>query len=88
MDVKSYGHWYDYSRARDEMFARTHTKWAPWHIVDGNSKKKARLNTISHILSQVPYEPLPEREVTLPARQEPGDYVEPDHSSLVIEKAF
>lgn len=88
MDIESYAHWYDYGRARDEMFARTSTAWAPWRVVDGNSKKKARLNTIADILDQIPYEPLPEREVTLPPRQEPDGYVEPDHSALRIPKRY
>lgn len=51
------------------MLAVTSTEWAPWYIVDNESKKRGRLNVISHILSQVPYDPLPERTVKLPARQ-------------------
>ena len=88
MDVASYGRWYDYSRARDDMFAATSTTWAPWYVVDGDNKKRARLNVIRHILDQIPYEPLPERTVTLPVRQEPEDYVEPDHSALRIESRY
>jgi polyphosphate kinase 2 len=77
MDLESYGRWYDYSRARDAMFASTDTAWAPWFVAHTDDKKRARLNIISHLLSQVPYEPLREQEVTLPKRQKPGDYREP-----------
>ena len=78
MDLKSYSRWYDYSRARDEMFAATSTDFAPWHVVDSNDKKRARLNIISHLLSQVPYKPLAHRDITLPRRQPRGKYVQPD----------
>lgn len=77
MDLKSYSRWYDYSRARDAMLAATDSDWAPWYVANTDDKKRGRLNIISHLLSQVPYEPLTERHVTLPDRQEPGDYVEP-----------
>jgi len=56
MDLKSYSRWYEYSRARDEMFAATNTAFAPWHVADANDKKRARLNIISHLLEQVPYD--------------------------------
>ncbi len=77
MDLKSYGRWYDYSRARDAMLAATDTVWAPWNVVLTDDKKRARLNIISHLLSQVPYEPLPARTVALPKRQKPGGYRDP-----------
>ena len=78
MDLKSYSRWYDYSRARDAMFATTDTAWAPWYVADSNDKKRARLNIIHHLLSQVPYKSLPHGDITLPRRQRPGGYVEPD----------
>jgi polyphosphate kinase 2 len=78
MDLKSYSRWYDYSRARDAMFAATDTAWAPWYIADADDKKRARLNIISHLLSQVPYKPLAHRDTKLPKRQPPSGYVEPD----------
>jgi polyphosphate kinase len=78
MDLKSYSRWYDYSRARDAMFAASDTEWAPWYIADADDKKRARLNIIHHLLSQVPYKPLPHRDITLPKRQRPGGYTEPD----------
>ena len=77
MDLESYGRWYDYSRARDDMLAATDTPWAPWWVVDNNDKRRGRLNVISHLLSQVPYEPLTPPKVKLPDRQKPGDYREP-----------
>jgi polyphosphate kinase 2 len=78
MDLKSYSRWYDYSRARDAMFAATDTAWAPWYIAHTDDKKRGRLNIIHHLLSQVPYKPLASREITLPKRQAAGGYVEPD----------
>jgi polyphosphate kinase len=78
MDLDSYGSWYDYSRARDAMLKATDTSWAPWFIADTNDKKRGRLNIITHLLSQVPYEPLEHRKVKLPERQKPGQYRKPD----------
>jgi len=66
LDLKSYSRWYDYSRARDAMFAATDTAWAPWYIARTDDKKRGRLNIISHLLSQVPYKPLAHRDITLP----------------------
>ena len=77
MDLKSYSRWYDYSRARDAMFEATDTAWAPWYVADNDIKKRGRLNVISHLLSQVPYEPYPGLDVELPKRQKAGDYREP-----------
>jgi polyphosphate kinase 2 (PPK2 family) len=79
MDLKSYGRWYDYSRARDEMFKATDTAWAPWHVVRSDDKRRARLNVVSHLLAQVPYEKLPRDKPTLPKRQKAHGYVEPDY---------
>ncbi|MGN6779942.1 MAG: polyphosphate kinase 2, partial [Marmoricola sp.] len=66
MDLESYGRWYDYSRARDAMFAASDTPWAPWFVARTDDKKRGRLNIISHLLARVPYEPLPRKKVTLP----------------------
>ena len=75
MDLESYSKWDAYSRARDEMFRATHTAWAPWHVVDSNDKRRARLNVISHLLDQVPYEHVKQRRVELPKRHVPdGDH--------------
>ena len=69
MDLKSYGRWDDYSRARDAMFAATDTPWAPWYIAHTDDKKRGRLNIISHLLSHVPYEPARARDIKLPKRK-------------------
>jgi polyphosphate kinase 2 len=78
MDLKSYSRWYEYSRARDAMFAATDTPWAPWYIARTDDKKRGRLNVISHLLSTVPYKPLELQDVTLPKRQGPRGYTEPN----------
>ena len=88
MDLKSYSRWYDYSRARDAMFAATDTAWAPWYIADADDKKRARLNIISHLLSRIPYKPLAHRDITLPKRQQPGDYLPPDLPLRYIPTPF
>jgi polyphosphate kinase 2 len=79
MDLKSYSRWYDYSRARDEMFLATDTAWAPWHVAFSDNKKKARLNIISHFLGSIPYEDLPSEKVKLPKRQKADGYVPPNY---------
>ena len=79
MDLKSYSRWYDYSRARDDMFAATDTEWAPWHVARSDDKRRARLNIITHLLSQVPYKAAPREKVKLPKRQKAGGYKEPDY---------
>ncbi len=84
MDLKSYSRWYDYSRARDEMFAATDTDWAPWYVAHSDDKKRARLNIIRHLLSKVPYKEVPREKVELPKRQKPGDYCEPDYPFKII----
>src|SRR5690349_4227353 len=88
MDLKSYGHWYDYSHARDEMFAATDTAWAPWHVVRSDDKKRARLNCISHLLAQIPYKKAPREKIKLPKRQKPGKYKEPDYPYKYVEEKF
>ena len=78
MDLKSYSRWFDYGRARDAMLAATSTGWAPWNIAVTDDKKRGRLNIITHLLSQIPYEAPAPRDVRLPRRQSRGKYVEPD----------
>jgi polyphosphate kinase 2 len=68
MDLPSRQRWYDYSRARDQMLDATDTEWAPWNIVRSDDKKRARLNVITHLLKQIPYEPIPRKKVKLPKR--------------------
>jgi polyphosphate kinase 2 len=78
MDLDSYGHWYDYSRARDEMFQKTDTPWAPWHVVKSDHKRRARLNLIAHLLQQIPYKNVTRKEkIVLPKRQKRHGYTEP-----------
>jgi polyphosphate kinase 2 len=79
MDLKSYSRWYDYSRARDEMFKTTDTAWAPWYVARSDDKRRARLNIITHLLSKVDYEAPPRKKVQLPKRQERGSYQEPNY---------
>ncbi|GAB7524494.1 polyphosphate kinase 2 [Paraburkholderia sp. 2C] len=88
MDLRSYERWYDYSRARDEMFVETDSGIAPWHVVVSNDKKRARLNLISHLLSSVPYKALPRAKITLPKRQKRGDYREPDYPFKYVPEKF
>jgi polyphosphate kinase 2 len=88
MDVKSYTHWYDYSRARDAQFAATDTATSPWFVVDANNKRQARLNLISHLLSQVPYEEVPREPIKFPKRQAKGKYVEPDYPYRFVPEKY
>ena len=88
LDLKSYSRWYDYSRARDAMFAATDTAWAPWYIARTDDKRRGRLNIISHLLSQVPYKPLASPGVTLPKRQQAHAYAEPDLPVRYIPAPF
>jgi polyphosphate kinase len=74
MDVESYGRWYDYSRARDLMLEATDTKQAPWYIVRTDSKRRGRLNCISHILSRIPYKRIAQKKVKLPSRSKKNKY--------------
>src|SRR5208337_1394929 len=84
MDLKSYGRWYDYSRARHDMFLATDTPWAPWFVADSNDKKRARLNIISHLLQQIPYSELKREEPVLPKRQKPEGYKEPNYPAKFV----
>jgi polyphosphate kinase 2 len=66
MDLKSRKRWYEYSRARDDMFAATDTVYAPWHVVIADDKRRARLNCIAHLLNSIPYEEIPREKIRLP----------------------
>jgi polyphosphate kinase 2 len=74
MDLPSRKRWYDYSRARDMMLKATDTRFAPWYIVRSDDKKTARLNTIAHVLSQIPYKKLPREKIKLPGRSSKRAY--------------
>ena len=87
VDMESRSHWVDYSKAKDEMFAHTDIKQAPWYVVRGDDKRRARLNVISHLLSLIPYQEVPEPELELPDRQNNIKYMRPplDDQSFVPE---
>jgi len=74
MDLQSRVRWEQYTKAKEEAFARTNIPEAPWYIVEGNDKKRARLNCIDHLLSLFPYEDVPHEEITLPERVYNKDY--------------
>jgi len=80
MDLPSRSKWFEYSRARDMMLEATDTKWAPWHILRSDDKKRARLNCIRHILDLLPYKEVPRETVKLPKRSMKGAY--DDQASL------
>ncbi len=84
-DLESQRLWYDYSRARDEMLSRTHTGAAPWYIVPSDDKKRARLNCISHLLSQFPYESIPFEEPEIPKRKTKHAY---DDQATMVGRSF
>jgi len=88
MDLKSYSRWYDYSRARDDMFEATDTDFAPWYVARSEDKKRVRLNIITHLLSQIPYKKLPREKVKLPERQKKKGYREPDYPYKYVEERF
>jgi polyphosphate kinase len=88
MDLKSYSRWYDYSRARDEMFKATDTKWAPWYVVRSDDKRRARLNLIAHLLSRVPYRKAPRERVQLPKRQKARGYREPKYPYKYVPERY
>jgi polyphosphate kinase len=88
MDVEAQARWYDYSKARDAMFAATDCVDTPWYVVPSNDQKKARLNCITHFLSLIPYEEVPREPIKFPKRQKQGDYVEPDYPYKVVPQKF
>jgi polyphosphate kinase 2 len=88
MDLKSYSRWFDYSRARDEMFRASDTGFAPWYVVKTDDKRKGQLNLISHLLSCIPYKELPREKIKLPKRQKRGDYKDSDYSFKYVKERF
>jgi polyphosphate kinase 2 len=88
MDLKSYSRWYEYSKARDEMFAATDTGFAPWFVLRSDDKKRARLNLISHFLDRIPYEKPPAEKIKLPKRQKRSGYREPDYQFKFVEERY
>jgi polyphosphate kinase 2 len=77
MDLESRARWVEYSKAKDEMFAHTDIKQAPWYVVEADDKKRARLNCITHFLNLIPYKDLTPEAIALPPRQTNIGYVRP-----------
>lgn len=88
MDLESHRRWYDFSRARDAMFAATDTAESPWYVVDANDQRRARLNCISHLLSKIPYYEVPHEKVKLPDRQKPDGYEEPAYPYRYVPENY
>ena len=88
MDLKSYSRWYEYSRARDEMFAATDTGFAPWYVAKSDDKRRARLNIIAHLLGKIPYKQAPREKVKLPKRQKAGGYKESDYPFKFVDERY
>jgi polyphosphate kinase len=87
MDLKSFGRWDDYTRARDEMFTATDTPWAPWHVALSENKRRVRLNIISHLLGHIPYEDVKAEKVELP-RRKIGKYQAADYPFRFVTEKF
>jgi polyphosphate kinase 2 len=85
MDLRSYSRWFDYSRARDDMFQATDTAWAPWYVARSDDKKRARLNILRHILKSVPYKKVKPEKIRLPDRQKAEGYKSPDYPYKYID---
>jgi polyphosphate kinase 2 len=88
MDLKSFSRWYDYSRARDDMFKETDTDFAPWYVARTDDKRRGRLNIIRHILSKIPYKDAPREKVKFPKRQKPHGYREPDYPYKFVKERY
>jgi polyphosphate kinase len=88
MDLEAHRRWYDYARARDAMFAATDSPESPWHVVNADDKRRARLNCIAHFLSLIPYEEIPRQKVTLPPRQKAKGYKKPDHLFRFVPEKY
>ena len=88
MDLESHHRWYDYSRARDAMFAATDTPQSPWYVVQTDDKKRARLNCINHLLGVIPWKKISMAKVKLPKRQKPKGYKAPDWNYRWIPEKY
>jgi polyphosphate kinase len=85
MDIESRRRWFDYSRAKDEMFEHTDLDDSPWYVVEADDKRRARLNCIAHFLSQIQYQDLTPDQIALPEPQLPDPaYVRPPRSTLRV----
>jgi len=89
MDLESRRRWEDYTKAKEVMLERTHIPEAPWWIVRGDDKKKARLNCIAHLLNQMPYTDVPHPTIDLPERERHEDYARsPVPDELVVPEVY
>jgi polyphosphate kinase len=88
MDLKSYTRWDDYTVARDEMFEATDTDFAPWFVAHSDDKKRARLNIIRHILSQIPYKAVRREKVKLPKRHITGGHKESSYRYTIVPEKY
>jgi polyphosphate kinase 2 len=88
MDLEAHRRWFDYSRARDDMFKATDSDHAPWHVLRSNDKRRARLNCIAQLLSLIPYKKAPMPRTVLPRRQKPAGYREPDYPYRWVKERY
>jgi polyphosphate kinase len=88
MDLEAHRRWYDYSRARDAMFAATDTPESPWYVVKADNKRRARLNCIAHFLSIIPYEAPHQEKVVLPPREKAKGYEEPNYPYRFVPEKY
>ena len=88
MDLKSYSRWYEYSRARDDMFAATDTAFAPWYVAQSEDKRRVRLNIIAHLLSKIPYRSIKRKKIRLPPRQKANGYREPKRRMRSVPEKY
>jgi len=88
MDLEAQARWYDYSRARDAMFAATDTPESPWYVVPSDDQRRARLNCITHFLSLIPYKEVPREPIKFPKRQAKGNYKEPDYPYRYVPEKY
>ena len=88
MDLKSRERWVEYSKAKDDMFASTDIKQAPWYVVNSDDKRRARINCISHLLSMIPYEDLTPKPMVLPPRREDAYVRPPMHEQTFVPNVF
>ena len=88
MDLESYSRWDDYTKARDDMFLATDSAWAPWFVARSDDKRRARLNIIEHLLSQVPYKDVPREKIKLPKRQVRPQRKQIDHPLKFVPEVY
>jgi len=88
MDLESHRRWYDYSRARDAMFSASDTQQSPWHVVQTDDKRRARLNCIAHLVSSIPWKKIPMEKIKLPDRQKAKGYKDPEWNYRWIPQKF